>query len=109
MGNINVGKILKDRLIYNIGDGIPNKPHNKPNMMHIDDVKAKIKEIVELVIDKCAEEVEINPIYEPNCDDHTPYWGKCISCGRYDNPDILVGSSVDKQSILSIKDKIKYE
>ena len=39
--------------------------------------------------------------YAPNCDDHTPYWGACVSCGRYNNPNVLIGEKVDKDSIIN--------
>lgn len=35
-----------------------------------------------------------------NCDDHTPYWGPCVTCGRYDNP-MIPSNEVDKESILN--------
>lgn len=70
---------------------------------------AAIKEIVEQVIEKCTEEAEAKDLMAPNCDDHTPYWGACISCGKYDNPDIVIGSEVDKESILNVKQLIEYE
>jgi hypothetical protein len=39
-----------------------------------------------------------------NCDDHTPYYGACISCGRHDNPDVLP----DPVSIFKILESLKY-
>jgi hypothetical protein len=30
----------------------------------------------------------------PNCDDHTPYYGPCASCGSYSNPQVLPKSDV---------------
>lgn len=43
-----------------------------------------------------------------NCDDHTPYWGACGSCGRYDNSEVPT-ECVDANSILNSYplDKIK--
>lgn len=54
-------------------------------------------------LEDAAENVEITPVYTKACDDHTPYWGPCCSCGQYDNPDIKVGDYVNKQSILKLK------
>lgn len=36
----------------------------------------------------------------PNCDNHTPYWGECQTCGRYDNPTVIRDEEAVKQSIL---------
>ncbi len=97
--NINVEAILKPRLIYNIGDGIPSEPteaqpkgRKLPNMMHINDVKAAIKEIVEAVIDKCAEKAKTR--------------GFAIDDGS-DSGGTAIG--VDKDSILNVKKMISYE
>lgn len=73
------------------------------------DLKEAIKEIVELAIDKCAKEANSKDVTSPNCSDHTPYWGACVTCGRIDNPDVITGSEVDKQSILQVKQMINYE
>ena len=48
-----------------------------------------------------SEKATTEPIYVPSCDDHTPYWGPCVSCGNYDNDDVLVGEKIDKDSILN--------
>lgn len=57
---------------------------------------------------KAASDV-IDTIMIPNCDDHTPYYGACVSCGRYDNPMTLPGEELVKQSILTayLLDNIK--
>lgn len=47
------------------------------------------------------EQVKTKNITIPNCDDHTPYWGACVTCGLLDNPDVIIGSEIDKESILS--------
>ena len=56
---------------------------------------------VEAALKAAAEKVITKGIYAPSCDDHTPYWGPCVSCGRRDNPDVLIGEEVDKESILN--------
>jgi hypothetical protein len=45
--------------------------------------------------------IELEDITQPNCDDHTPYWGACVTCGRIDNPDIIIGAKVKEESILN--------
>jgi hypothetical protein len=52
---------------------------------------------VKAALQKASEEVEI--IMTDNCDNHTPYRGVCIDCGRYDNPKIPT-NEVNKKSIL---------
>lgn len=56
---------------------------------------------VKAALEAASNNTVIKDIKVPNCDDHTPYWGACVSCGRYDNPDVLVGHQVDKESILN--------
>ena len=63
-------------------------------------IKTEILEFGKQLLELASENVEIEDIKEPRCDDHTPFWGACCSCGRYDNPKILVGHKVNKQSIL---------
>lgn len=41
----------------------------------------------EKIIQECID--ALNKIITPNCHDHTPYRGPCLSCGQYDNPDVL--------------------
>lgn len=36
----------------------------------------------------------------PNCFDHTPFRGPCVTCGRYDNPDVA-SEVISKKSILN--------
>jgi len=96
MENINIEAILDKHLPYPLVDH---------TTMY---VKAAIKEIVEAVIDKCAEEAETKDLTRPNCDDHTPYRGPCISCSNYHNPDIIIGSTINKESILKVKEMINF-
>lgn len=112
MDKINVEEILKRH--FRAGDRtfsraffecsfICDPPVNERRM------RAAIKEIVEAVVDKCAEEARTKDIISPSCNDHTPYWGACVSCGRIDNPDIITESEIDKESILQIKQMIDYD
>ena len=39
------------------------------------------------VIEQCIKIVKSH--IEENCDDHTPFWGACVSCGRSDNFDLI--------------------
>ena len=39
------------------------------------------------IIEECIKVVKRH--VNSNCDDHTPYYGACVSCGRHDNPDIV--------------------
>jgi hypothetical protein len=39
-------------------------------------------------------------ILVPNCSDHTPYRGACVTCGRHDNPDVP-SEEVNEESILT--------
>lgn len=60
-----------------------------------------IREFIKKDRESVAKHAITKDITEPACQDHTPYWGACISYGRYDNPDIIVGSEVDKNSIIN--------
>lgn len=66
--------------------------HNKPTEINPENVKAAIKEIVEAVIDKCAEEADI--IQD----------GYFNSDGGYEDLSII-----NKESILAVKNQINYE
>lgn len=55
------------------------------------------------IIDDCIKVVEAH--IQPNCDDHTPYYGECVSCGRYDNPDVVD----DTDDLLDDLNKLKTE
>ena len=59
------------------------------------------KSHVEAALKAASENVESKEIYEPSCSDHTPYRGVCGSCGSYNTYDVLVGSTIDKESILN--------
>lgn len=65
--------------------------------------------IEEDIVNIAAEKAISEDIKVPDCDDHTPYWGPCVSCGSYDNPDVIVGSRVNKNSILQVKTMINYD
>jgi len=54
----------------------------------IEFAKERIKEAQEAAL----QAIDDNMI--PNCSDHTPYWGACVSCGRYDNPIVMPDESV---------------
>jgi hypothetical protein len=41
----------------------------------------------------------INESVIQNCNDHTPFWGECVSCGRYDNPTVYI--KPDEELILT--------
>lgn len=57
--------------------------------MNLDNIKAAIKEIVDLVVDKCAEEAELK-LAHPSDYSENPYL-------------------IDKESILKVKQLINYE
>jgi hypothetical protein len=47
------------------------------------------------VIDECI--AVVKKTVRKNCDDHTPYYGECQNCGRYDNFDVPdYGGILDK-------------
>lgn len=48
---------------------------------------------------KAAQEI-IGKDTVPSCSDHTPFWGVCQTCGRYDNPEIPADEETIKESIL---------
>jgi hypothetical protein len=58
------------------------------------------KELLELAADNATTE----EIYEDACKDHTPYRGVCCSCNSYYNHKELVGSIINKESILNTLD-----
>lgn len=41
-----------------------------------------------------AAETNVSNGIESNCNDHTPYYGPCVSCGMYDNQQVLPESEV---------------
>lgn len=66
-------------------------------------MKEACRQTLELAIENCIlDDIEVD-----NCDDHTPYRGPCCSCGRYDNPKIVIGSTLNKESILNSINQIK--
>ena len=62
--------------------------------------KMVVYEFGKHLLQLAAENANSKDIKEPYCHDHTPFRGECITCGRYDNPYVIIGSEVDKQSIL---------
>ena len=79
---INIEAILKKNVI-----SIAAKGFNNFN----DKVRQAIKEIVEAVVDKCAEEA------------------KTKSIEKYDNHETYYENHLDKKSILNVKQMISYE
>jgi hypothetical protein len=61
------------------------------------------KEVVKYTLEQAAEKGKV--VMTENCNDHTPYRGPCVSCGRYDNPEIPT-DMIDQQSILSLEEQI---
>jgi hypothetical protein len=108
MDNINISEMLS-KYSKNVNTKISaGYSLSGKELLTVTEAKAAIKEIVEAVVDKCAVEAESKDVKVPACDDHTPYRGACVSCGRYDNPDVIISSEVDKHSILNIKTQINY-
>lgn len=65
----------------------------------------KMKEFAKLHVQAQQEaiikNIELEDITRPNCDDHTPYYGACITCGKVDNPDVVIGAKVKEDSIIN--------
>lgn len=68
-------------------------------------IERAMKAYASQAIDRCAEKMD--DIEIPNCDDHTPYRGACVTCGLYDNPNVMPSEKVVKQSILNVKQELK--
>jgi hypothetical protein len=66
----------------------------------IEFAQEKVKEALEAAL-KAVDDNVIS-----NCEDHTPFWGECQSCGRYDNPAILRDEDTVK---LAIKESYPLE
>jgi hypothetical protein len=85
MDNINIGEVFKNAFYLTDEEMEEFKKHIKQqNHLDWNDIMESLKAVVELVIDKCAEESKYEGWYIPELDNI-------------------------KQSILSIKNKIKYE
>lgn len=74
----------------------------------IEDESPEYKTIVHLIREaikadriNVAKHAQTKDITVPSCDDHTPYWGACVSCGSYSVTDVIIGSEVDKNSIIN--------
>lgn len=44
----------------------------------------------------------IKGLTKPNCDDHTPYCGTCVTCGEWSNDDVL-----DPEEVLAKLNELK--
>lgn len=90
------------------------KRYKELGISHSDEIEDEDQKIaiefarrhVKAALEAAADNAKVEMI--ENCHDHTPYWGACGSCGRYDNPDIAT-ENVDRDSILNAYplDKIK--
>ena len=96
-------KINLENILFNIVD---ENPHGD-RVYFKDDIIKAMKEACKQVLELAAKNAKTKPLYTKACDDHTPYWGPCCSCGQYDNPDIKVGDYIDKQSILDTINQIE--
>lgn len=95
MEKINIEAILNKHLPYPLVDH---------TTMY---VKAAIKEILEAVIDKCAEEVDYLEVYNPHISDIPKEAGQWVT--TYHNPNGAdIGYYLDKESILKVKEMINY-
>ena len=59
---------------------------------------------VTAALQAAAENAEIIVEEEDGCDDHTPYWGACVSCSSVEMPKIRY-KSISKDSILNAYSK----
>lgn len=50
----------------------------------------------------------IDQLIQPNCDNHTPFRGSCVSCGQVSNPDILDPDKTIKE-LQNLRDTIEKE
>jgi len=53
-----------------------------------------------ITVDDCIK--LIKSLTKPNCNDHTPYCGACVSCGEMNNYDVL-----DPDEVLAKLNKLK--
>ena len=71
----------------------------------IEDIEKETREFLQEAIkadrENVAEHATTKEDYAPSCSDHTPYRGPCGSCGSYNTYDVLVGATVDKDSIVN--------
>jgi len=55
------------------------------------------------IIDECI--AKIKSMIKPHCNDHTPYYGYCISCGNTRNWDELP----DPEDVIEALEELKTE
>ena len=53
------------------------------------------------IIDECIKKIE--SLVKPRCNDHTPYYGACVSCGSVSNPEELP----DPDDVIEALEKLK--
>jgi len=101
---INLEEILRNKIGY-LGSE-PNLSKLVKERATSYDIISAMKEACRQTLELCAKNVKTEPVYTKACDDHTPYWGACCSCGQYNNPDIKIGDKINKQSILDTINQI---
>lgn len=109
MANINVEEILSR---YTAGFNNEFKNYKEKYPVRYKFFKVAIKEIVEAVIDKCVEEVQItvNKANIHRSRDESSYTEKELSWSEYDSngPDYYYNAKIDDESILQVKQMITY-
>lgn len=73
----------------------------KRGTLRFDQVEYLLTRFAKYHVKKALEAVGENAkvVMVLNCDDHTPYYGACVSCGRTDNPQIPT-TEIDVNSII---------
>lgn len=61
---------------------------------------AVLKDHLINTLDEVNKQIDIHT--KSNCDDHTPYYGACVSCGRMDNFQLITDIDELKESISNI-------
>jgi len=80
---------------------------NTINNNDFDDILSSMKIACKQVLELASENADTKVIKRLECEDHTPFMGPCCSCGEYVNREIIVGSVVDKQSIIDTIKQVK--
>lgn len=94
-------EFLRDKLVYFKVTG-NNNIRNMPDWETVSSWMIEFTKLhVKAALEAASNNATASYIMRPSCDDHTPYWGPCSTCGSYRNPEVISGINIDKESILN--------